>query len=164
MIIVVGLVAGAAYLILKPNIEARLAALNTSFNKSQSGGRNNISVMINGRPVTAILDSGSDLTLLTHQEGSKLGLTGGQCQKLPVSGISDTAESFCKVSVVMKVGDTEPFKTWVGIASPGNPLRDNLFGSKDMDRFHISINRHQITFSQAHTGCDSGVCMIPPTS
>ena len=163
MIIVVGLAAGAAYLILKPRIEARLAE-NASFNKAQSGGRNNITVQINGQPLTAILDSGSDLTLLTHSEGARLGLTGGQCNKLPVSGISDTAESFCKMSVVMKVGDTAPFKTWVGVAGQGNPLRDNLFGSKDMDRFNISINRHQITFSQAHTQCDSGVCMIPPAT
>ena len=81
-----------------------------------------------------------------------------------MSGISATAESFCKVSVVMKVGDTQPFKTWVGIASPGNPLPDNLFGQKDMDRFKVEISRHEIRFSQAHTQCDSGMCMIEPAA
>ena len=65
MLVVVGLFAGAAYLIIKPHIEARLAE-NASFNKSQSGGRNNITVQINGQPAKMILDSGSDLTLLTH--------------------------------------------------------------------------------------------------
>ena len=159
MLAVVGLAATAAYFILKPTIEARLAQ-NADFKKQ--AGRNNITVIINGKPVTLILDSGSDLTLLTAQEGKKLGLGQGPCNKLPVSGISATAESFCKEHVVMRVGDTEAFKTWVGVGSPGNPLPDNLFGSKDMDRFHVTISKGQIRFSQAHTGCDSGVCMTAP--
>jgi hypothetical protein len=159
MLLVVGLAAGAAYLIFKPQIEARLAQ-NADFKKD--AGRNNIMVMINGKPVTLILDSGSDLTLLTAEEGRRLGLGKGTCKKLPVSGISATAESFCKESVAMRVGDTEVFKSWVGVASPGNPLPDNLFGAKDMDRFHVTISKGQIRFSQAHTGCDGGVCMLPP--
>ena len=160
MIVVVGLVATAAYLIIKPRLDARLAQAAT-FSKAK-GGRPDVTVHINGMPVKALTDTGSDLTLLTHTDGTKLGLVSPNCEKLPVSGISDTAESFCKVHVVMKIGDTQPFKTFVGVAAPGNPLRDTLLGSKDLDRFHVTISPHEIKFSQAHTACDSGVCMTPP--
>ena len=162
MIIVVGLAAGAAYLILKPRIEAKLAE-SASFNKTK-GGRPDVMISINGQSIKALMDTGSDLTLLTHADGVKLGLVNSNCEKLPVSGISDIAESFCKVSVVMKIGDTAPFKTFVGIAGQGNPLRDTLLGSKDLERFHITMSPFQIKFSQAHTQCDSGVCMITSTT
>ena len=162
MLVVVGLAAGAAYLIIKPRLEAKLAE-SASFNKVK-GGRPDVMIAINGIPIKALMDTGSDLTLLTHADAVKVGLANGQCEKLPISGISDIAESFCKKSVVMKIGDTAPFKTFIGVGGPGNPLRDTLLGSKDIDRFHITMSPFQIKFSQAHTSCDSGVCMIPPAT
>ena len=162
MIVVVGLAAGVAYLILKPRIEAKLAE-SASFNKIK-GGRPDVMISINGQSIKALMDTGSDLTLLTHADGARLGLVNANCEKLPVSGISDIAESFCKVPVVMKIGDTAPFRTFVGVAGQGNPLRDTLLGSKDIDRFHITISPLSIKFSQAHTQdtCTNGVCMIKP--
>ena len=160
MLVVIGLAAGAAYLIIKPRLQAKLAE-SASFNKVK-GGRPDVMIAINGIPIKALMDTGSDLTLVTHADGVKLGLADGMCEKLPVSGISDIAESFCKREVVMKIGDTAPFKTFIGVARPGNPLRDTLLGSKDIDRFNVTIGPAQIKFSQAHTQdkCLNGVCMI----
>jgi len=162
MLVVVGLAAGAVYLIVKPRLEAKLAE-SASFNKSK-GGRPDVMVQINGQSIKALMDTGSDLTLLTHADAVKVGLASGGCEKLPISGISDIAESFCKKSVVMKIGDTAPFKTFIGVGGPGNPLRDTLLGSKDLERFNITMSPFEIRFSQAHTQCDSGVCMISPST
>ena len=106
--------------------------------------RPHINVPINGKQVRFLWDSGNDLTLINHQTADMLGITPDQIKEgFSVKGISQQAQPFGMVHLpITLAGQTTMIPVGIG------DIKDNLLGREGvLDKYQVSINSNQITFS-----------------
>ena len=117
--------------------------------------------------IKGILDSGNDITLLTPSASSELGLTRNDATgQFNVKGISSKPMIFYNVKLLMRVQNTKPVWIRAGAQIPDvgeDPLRDNLFGRKDiLDHFDIVMSKGSIELHQTGGGGSNALGLSLP--
>lgn len=138
------------------------------------GQRPYINVMIAGKPVRMLWDSGNDVSLINHQTADYLGISPQHIQQgFSVKGISQEAQQFGMVHLpVTLAGQTTVIPVGVG------DVKDNLLGREGvLDKYNVTINSQEVTFSpmgdglgigmpigQNYAYTTQGVCCVSPSN
>lgn len=115
-----------------------------------TGQRPYAEVMLQGRPVRMLIDSGNDITLLPTEVADRIGIN---WRNLPdafqVKGVDPrTSVPFKTTNVQLQIGNDRPISIPVGIGE----LRDPLLGREGLlDHYDVGFSKGRVTFS-AHGG------------
>lgn len=118
------------------------------------GQRPYINVMIAGKPVRMLWDSGNDVSLINHQTADYLGINPQQIQQgFSVKGISQQPQPFGMVHLpITLAGQTTVVPVGIG------DVKDNLLGREGvLDSFNVTMNNQQVTFSPMGDGLGIGL-------
>lgn len=113
------------------------------------GQRPYINVDVAGKPVRFLYDLGNDVTLINHETAQYLGIDPRQVEQgFSVKGISQQAQPFGMVNLpVTLAGQTTMVPVGIG------QIKDNLLGREGIwDKYNVSVNSNQITFSPMGDG------------
>ena len=118
------------------------------------GQRPYATIPVTGKPVKFLVDSGNDLSLINHETAEYLGIPPQAMRAgFSVKGISQESQPFSMVDLPITIGNqtvTVPF----GVGK----IKDNLLGREGIwDKFNISVNSSQITFSPMGDGLGLGL-------
>lgn len=118
-------------------------------------------------PIRILADSGSDITLLTREDGERLGFSPSRGNnKFGVGGVGAGAVEFTRFSTFVKVENHRPIQVDFGVSekykSDGG-LRDNLLGREDvLDKYDITFSKSSVTFAprdqRASEAMECGMC------
>lgn len=118
-------------------------------------------------PVRILADSGSDITLLTREQGELLGFYPERSgNKFGVGGVGKGAVEFARFSTLVRVENHEPIQINFGVAEKydyQDGLRDNLLGRESvLDHYNITFSSSSVTFTprgqRAQTAMECGMC------
>lgn len=118
-------------------------------------------------PIRILADSGSDITLLTRQDGEQLGFYPERSMnKFGVGGVGKGAVEFSRFSTLVKVENHEPIQINFGVSDKyeyEDGLRDNLLGRESvLDHYNITFSSSSVTFTprnqRAQTAMECGMC------
>lgn len=114
--------------------------------QDQQGGYQSVDMMA---------DSGNDITLINKDVARRLGYqfdaSGGAVN---VVGISGQPQQFIpRDNVMMKIGDTEPFKSKILIGD----VDINLLGRNSMENFQVTFDGRKVLFNQRVCNVCGGV-------
>lgn len=105
-------------------------------------------------PVTYLIDSGNDISILTRKTADKLGFNADMEGELFfVKGISGPGQEFRKFVNIIKIGDLTPMKIRMGMAVKESSLAENLLGRQDVfdsGRLEIIYDEDSIEFREKH--------------
>jgi Aspartyl protease len=115
-------------------------------------------------PVEILTDNGSDVTLLSREDGERLGFspaTGGE--NFLVGGVGAGAVPFKKFTTDVRIQNLGAKNIDFGVAQKYGGLRDNLLGREDiLDNFNITLTKNSVTFSprqeRALRAMECGLC------
>lgn len=106
-------------------------------------------------PVTYLIDSGNDISILTRMTAEKLGFSPDlEGERFFVKGISGPGQEFKKMINVIKIGDLTPMKIRMGMAVSPKSLSENLLGRQDIfdsGRLEIVYDEDSIEFREKHS-------------
>lgn len=99
-------------------------------------------------PVSVLADTGSDITLISREDGEKLGFSPtASGDKFGVGGVGAGAVGFAKFVTLVKIGDLNPIQINFGVAEQYGGLRDNLLGRENiLSNFDITYSENQVRF------------------
>ena len=105
-------------------------------------------------PVTYLIDSGNDISILTRQTANRLGFNPDvEGELFFVKGIAGPGQKFKKMINVIKIGDLTPMKVRMGMAVEAQSLSENLLGRQDIfdsGRLEIIYDEDSIEFREKH--------------
>ena len=127
------------------------------FHLGGGGGAHNISIDFlhaNRRqfvPVRVLSDTGSDITLLSREDGERIGFSPTKSgNKFGVGGVGAGAVQFAKFVTFIKIERLKPIQIDFGVAEQYGALRDNLLGREDvLDQYNITFSKSSVTFTRA---------------
>lgn len=116
------------------------------------------------QPVRILADTGSDITLISREDGERLGFSPTKSgNKFGVGGVGAGAVEFAKFSTMIRIENLAPVQIDFGVAEKYGALRDNLLGREDiLDQYNITFSRGSVTFSprgqRASQAMECGMC------
>lgn len=123
-----------------------------------AGGAHKISVNFQTKagsymPITVLADTGSDITLISREDGERIGFApsmGGE--PFMVGGVGAGAVPFTKFATMLKFQSLQPVRVDFGVAKNYNALRDNLLGREDiLDNYNVTYSKTGVIFSTRAT-------------
>lgn len=146
------------------------AGKNAVFTMTGSNSAHNVTInFLNANrsafmPVVILADTGSDITLLSREDGERLGFSPTRSgNKFGVGGVGAGAVEFAKFTTYVRVENLKPVQIDFGVAEKYGALRDNLLGREDvLDHYNITFSKGSVTFSprdqRAQTAMECGMC------
>ena len=105
-------------------------------------------------PVTYLIDSGNDISILTRATADKLGFNPDvEGELFFVKGIAGPGQRFKKMINTIKIGNLTPMKVRMGMAIEPQSLSENLLGRQDIfdsGRLEIIYDEDSIEFREKH--------------
>lgn len=126
-----------------------------------TGQRPYAEVLLAGKPVRMLIDSGNDITLLPTEIADRIGIPWrGLPDAFNVKGVDpNTSVPFKTTTVPLQIGNDRPIMIPVGIGE----LRDPLLGREGLlDNYDVGFSKGRVTFSQ-HGNFGNGLPIsLPP--
>ena len=99
-------------------------------------------------PISVLADSGSDITLLSREDGERLGFNPDSSNdKFGVGGVGAGALGFSKFITLIKIGRLAPIQINFGVSDKRGALRDNLLGRENvLSKFDVTYRENSVTF------------------